>query len=120
MPLKLHPLRFVALRDVEATTRLFSRRGVQKLLACASWVGRSKLGPNPLEIMPKYLCLQRNLAGADASAEKPSPAQMQAMYETLNEWREKFQRLTTLRRPEHKSTRRAALGGTSTGSQTGR
>jgi hypothetical protein len=42
--------------------------------------------------MPNYLCLQRTLAGGDASAEKPSPAQMQAMYETFNEWREKFQK----------------------------
>ena len=40
--------------------------------------------------MPKYLCLQRNLAGGDASSEKPSPAQMQAMYGKFNEWREKF------------------------------
>ena len=42
--------------------------------------------------MPNYLCLQRSLAGGDVSAEKPSPAQMQAMYETFNEWREKFQK----------------------------
>lgn len=43
--------------------------------------------------MPKYLCLQRNLprpAGA-AGSERPSPAQMQAMYEQFNAWREKFQ-----------------------------
>jgi hypothetical protein len=39
--------------------------------------------------MPKYLCLQRSLPGGDASAEKPSPAQMQAMYEKFNHWREK-------------------------------
>jgi hypothetical protein len=44
------------------------------------------------EIMPNYLCLQRSLAGGDAGAEKPSPAQMQAMYEKFNEWREKFQK----------------------------
>lgn len=42
--------------------------------------------------MPKYLCLQRNLAGGDASSDKPSPAQMQAMYGKFNEWREKFQK----------------------------
>lgn len=41
--------------------------------------------------MPKYLCLQRNLPGGDASAEKPSPTQMQAMYEKFNQWREQFQ-----------------------------
>jgi hypothetical protein len=41
--------------------------------------------------MPKYLCLQRSLPGGDMSAEKPSPAQMQAMYEKFNQWREKFQ-----------------------------
>jgi hypothetical protein len=41
--------------------------------------------------MPKFLCLQRNLPGGDREAEKPSPAQMQAMYAKFNEWREKFQ-----------------------------
>jgi hypothetical protein len=45
--------------------------------------------------MPKYLCLQRNLPGADQNAEKPSPAQMQAMYAQFNEWREKFQQNLT-------------------------
>ncbi|XXT10324.1 YciI family protein [Sorangium sp. So ce367] len=40
--------------------------------------------------MPKYLCLQRALPGGDG--EKPSPAQMQAMYAKFNEWREKFQK----------------------------
>lgn len=40
--------------------------------------------------MPKYLCLQRSLPGAGATTEKPSPAQMQAMYAKFNEWREKF------------------------------
>ena len=39
--------------------------------------------------MPKYLCLQRSLPGGDD--EKPSPAQMQAMYAGFNAWREKFQ-----------------------------
>jgi hypothetical protein len=38
--------------------------------------------------MPKFLCLQRNLPGGEA--EKPSPAQMQAMYAKFNEWRETF------------------------------
>ena len=42
--------------------------------------------------MPKYLCLQRSLPGGGAGAEKPSPAQMQAMYAKFNEWREKFQK----------------------------
>jgi hypothetical protein len=40
--------------------------------------------------MPKYLCLQRNLPNLSPEAEKPSPAQMQAMYEKFNAWREKF------------------------------
>lgn len=40
--------------------------------------------------MPRYLCLQRNLPTAAPDAEKPSPAQMQAMYAKFNEWREKF------------------------------
>ncbi len=42
--------------------------------------------------MPKYLCLQRSLPGVSAPPEKPSPAQMQAMYAKFNEWREKFQK----------------------------
>lgn len=41
--------------------------------------------------MPKYLCLQRSLPGGAQEGEKPSPAQMQAMYAKFNEWREKFQ-----------------------------
>ncbi len=41
--------------------------------------------------MPKYLCLQRRLAGAVPGAGKPSPAQMQAMYEQFNAWRSRFQ-----------------------------
>lgn len=41
--------------------------------------------------MPKYLCLQRGLPGGGGGAEKPSPAQMQEMYEKFNAWREKFQ-----------------------------
>lgn len=41
--------------------------------------------------MPKYLCLQRSLAGGSGQGEKPSPAQMQAMYSKFNEWRERFQ-----------------------------
>jgi hypothetical protein len=41
--------------------------------------------------MPKYLCLQRSLPGGSSSAEKPSPAQMQDMYEKFNAWRAKFQ-----------------------------
>jgi hypothetical protein len=41
--------------------------------------------------MPKFLCLQRSLPGGDSSAHKPSPAQMQGMYEKFNAWREKFQ-----------------------------
>lgn len=45
--------------------------------------------------MPKYLCLQRNLAGAEQEGGKPSPAQMQAMYTKFNEWREQFQKNLT-------------------------
>jgi hypothetical protein len=41
--------------------------------------------------MPKYLCLQRALPGGAGTAEKPSPSEMQAMYEKFNAWREKFQ-----------------------------
>ena len=40
--------------------------------------------------MPKFLCLQRGLPGGAPAAEKPSPAEMQALYAQFNEWREKF------------------------------
>ena len=42
--------------------------------------------------MPKFLCLQRSLPGGQTQGDKPSPAQMQAMYTKFNEWREKFQK----------------------------
>lgn len=42
--------------------------------------------------MQKFLCLQRSLSSGDPSAEKPSPAQMQAMYAKFNAWREKFEK----------------------------
>jgi hypothetical protein len=42
--------------------------------------------------MPKYLCLQRGLTGEGSQGDKPSPAQMQGMYEKFNAWREKFQK----------------------------
>ena len=42
--------------------------------------------------MPKYLCLQRALPGGEGGGEKPSPAQMQAMYGKFNDWREKVQK----------------------------
>jgi hypothetical protein len=43
--------------------------------------------------MPKFLCLQRSLSGAGPTTpERPSPAQMQAMYAQFNEWRERFQK----------------------------
>ena len=45
--------------------------------------------------MPKYLCLQRNLPRGQQAGEKPSPAQMQAMYAKFNDWREKFQKNLT-------------------------
>ena len=37
--------------------------------------------------MPKYLCLQRSLPGGNSETDKPSPAQMQEMYEKFNAWR---------------------------------
>lgn len=40
--------------------------------------------------MPNYLCLQRNLPSGSPAVERPSPAQMQAMYAKFNDWREKF------------------------------
>jgi len=40
--------------------------------------------------MPKYLCLQRSLPVGTLDSDKPSPAQMQAMYTKFNEWRERF------------------------------
>jgi hypothetical protein len=40
--------------------------------------------------MPKYLCLQRSLPSGEGQADKPSPAQMQAMYGKFHAWREKF------------------------------
>ena len=40
--------------------------------------------------MPKYLCLQRSLPGGNSETDKPSPAQMQEMYEKFNLWRERF------------------------------
>lgn len=40
--------------------------------------------------MPKFLCLQRSLPAASAG-EKPSPAQMQAMYAKFDAWRQKYQ-----------------------------
>jgi hypothetical protein len=42
--------------------------------------------------MQRFLCLQRSLPGGERQSEKPSPAQMQAMYAKFNEWREKFQK----------------------------
>jgi hypothetical protein len=42
--------------------------------------------------MKKFLCLQRSVPGAKQEAEKPSPAQMQAMYAKFTEWREAFQK----------------------------
>ena len=44
--------------------------------------------------MPKFLCLQRAVPGA-GGADKPSPAQMQAMYAKFNEWRERFEKNLT-------------------------
>jgi len=41
--------------------------------------------------MPKYLCLQRSFANTQPAGDKPSPEQMQQMYERFNSWRQKFQ-----------------------------
>ena len=41
--------------------------------------------------MPKYLCLQRSFPTEATPSPKPSPEQMQAMYEQFNTWRERFQ-----------------------------
>ena len=38
--------------------------------------------------MPKYLCMQRSLPSG--TAEKPSPAEMQAMYAKFGAWQKKF------------------------------
>ena len=38
--------------------------------------------------MPKYLCMQRSLPSENA--EKPSPAEMQAMYAKFGAWQQKF------------------------------
>jgi len=38
--------------------------------------------------MPRYLCLQRSLPGG--AAERPSPAEMQALYARFEAWRDKF------------------------------
>jgi len=41
--------------------------------------------------MPKYLCMQRNLPGADGpKGQKPSPARMQEMYAQFGAWQAKF------------------------------
>lgn len=40
--------------------------------------------------MPRYLCLQRSLPGG--GGEKPSPAQMQEMYEQFGAWQAKFKK----------------------------
>lgn len=39
--------------------------------------------------MPRFLCLQRSLP-VGPSVEKPSPAEMQAMYAKFEEWRRRF------------------------------
>lgn len=54
------------------------------------WVSGAVAGPHQKEPMPNYLCLQRNLAQGTTAPDKPSPAQMQAMYEKFHAWREKF------------------------------
>jgi hypothetical protein len=63
---------------------------VQNPPARATWKRRSQADSPKDSTMPKFLCLQRSLPGGNTNAEKPSPAQMQAMYAKFNEWREKF------------------------------
>ena len=38
--------------------------------------------------MPRYLCMQRNLPGGNS--ERPSPAQMQELYDRFGAWQQKF------------------------------
>jgi hypothetical protein len=40
--------------------------------------------------MPKYLCLQRRVPTEGLSEERPSAAQMEAMYAQFHAWRERF------------------------------
>jgi hypothetical protein len=54
--------------------------------------GRADQSSHEENNLAKYLCLQRNLPDTSAPNEKPSPAQMQAMYAKFNAWREKFQK----------------------------
>lgn len=39
----------------------------------------------------KYLCMVRSPSGTCDSGEAPSPAQMQAMFDKFNAWKEKFE-----------------------------
>lgn len=39
----------------------------------------------------KYLCIQRSQRSEPGTGEKPSPAQMEAMYAAFRAWKEKFQ-----------------------------
>jgi hypothetical protein len=41
--------------------------------------------------MPKYLCIRRSDPNQPMKGDKPSPAQMEAMYAQFNAWKEKFQ-----------------------------
>lgn len=41
--------------------------------------------------MPKYLCIRRSDPNRPMRSDKPSPAQMEAMYAQFNTWKEKFQ-----------------------------
>lgn len=48
-------------------------------------------------MMKKYLCLQRSLPTSAAPADRPSPAQMQEMYEKFGAWQAQFaEQLTDL------------------------
>ena len=40
--------------------------------------------------MPKFLCLQRSLQSSTPEDERPSPAEMQAMFAKFGEWQEQF------------------------------
>lgn len=40
--------------------------------------------------MPKYLCIRRSQPSLAGKSEKPSPAQMEAMYAKFNQWQAQF------------------------------
>src|SRR5262249_47288966 len=83
--------RMAALR-FKARRRCRRRRARPRSLECPKATGSRVIGCPPASEgkMPKYLCLQRSLGSGGGQGDKPSPAQMQAMYGKFNAWREKF------------------------------